>query len=233
LVSGTALAAELRDLGSRLEAVLTPMARRWCDTLRQRVRASPLPPVTLDDDAASYLRPLTEAIRERKRVELRYRSPASGESQRTIEPYLLWHAAGGLYVVALDDRSGEVRTFAVQRIRDLRLLDETFEADDAFDAAGYIREGFGVFHDARRRIVVDFDETVAYLLRERIWHPSQRLEDTPSGVRATWHMSGLPEIARWLAGFGGDARVVSPAELAEQVRRIHEDGLAAGSQGGS
>jgi predicted DNA-binding transcriptional regulator YafY len=32
-------------------------------------------------------------------------------------------------------------------------------------------------------------------------------------------LSGLVEIERWVLGWGGDARVVQPRELAEGVRR--------------
>lgn len=224
------LAVPIGELRERLEAMLPPRVRAFCARLSARMRATPLAPVRLD--RADPLPILEQAVREQRRVDLEYWSPSSGETRRRIEPYLLWHVAGGLYVVAWDHQSGELRIFAVQRARAAELLDERFEIDPAFDPAAYLGSAFGVYHGEVFRVVVDFTEAQSHLIRERLWHPSQRLEDRDDGgVRATWHMAGLPEIARWLAGFGGAARVVAPRVLAQRVREIHAAGLAAGGEG--
>jgi hypothetical protein len=39
------------------------------------------------------------------------------------------------------------------------------------------------------------------------------------------NLAGLPEIAAWVAGFGGEARAVAPKELVEAVKGLHRRGL--------
>ena len=46
-------------------------------------------------------------------------------------------------------------------------------------------------------------------------------------MRLRMEAAGLPEIAAWVAGFGGDARAIAPPELVEAVARLHRDGLRA------
>jgi len=47
-------------------------------------------------------------------------------SSRTLDPYRVWYRSGGLYVVGHDHKSGELRTFAVDRIRAARrAIDES------------------------------------------------------------------------------------------------------------
>jgi predicted DNA-binding transcriptional regulator YafY len=52
-------------------------------------------------------------------------------------------------------------------------------------------------------------------------HPSERkrrLEDGRLEYRVD--VGALDEIARWIVGFGGTARVIAPDELVERVREI-------------
>lgn len=223
-IAGSPMEAALTALHGRVRAMLGAGERRFADELQARVRASPPPMVSVDADDP-VLMALTRAVNDQQVARIRYRSPSSGETVRDIEPYLLWHARGGLYVVAHDRRSGQSRTFAVQRVLAADVLPESFEPDPTFDPLQHTRAGFGVFHGPKYRIEIEFSQDVSHLITERIWHHTQRVVATPDGVRVTWHMSGLVEIAAWVAGFGGSARVLGPPELAERVRRLHQEGL--------
>jgi proteasome accessory factor C len=60
---------------------------------------------------------LTDAAVERRRVAVSYQShTADAPSERVLTPFVVATAHGKWYVVAHDDRSGEVRTFRVDRI---------------------------------------------------------------------------------------------------------------------
>lgn len=223
LLEGSPLAQPLRDLRGRVEALLTPTTRAWCDQLRERfaVNHPPHVPVRSDVELA-----IDTAINDRRRLRIAYWSPSSAHTERVIDPLLLWHAMGGLYVVAWDDRSGEVRMFALQRIAAAEETGETFEPDESFDANAFVQNAFGVMAGPVHRIVVEFQPRVAHLFRERAWHRSQQLQELSDGrVQVTWTMAGLPEVSRWLAGFGCDVRVVSPVVLKEAVRAIHQGAL--------
>jgi predicted DNA-binding transcriptional regulator YafY len=118
-----------------------------------------------------------------------------------------------------------VRKFAVQRIAQARMLEDTFDPDPEFCLTDYVSEGFGAMGGSPADIVIDFDATVAHLIRERRFHRSQRVEERPGGVRLQLTAAGLPEIAAWLAGFGGHACALEPPELVEAVAEIHRAGL--------
>lgn len=225
LLEGSPLAGSLRDLRGRVEALLTPGGRSWCQRLGRRFAVAQPAPVRVRDEVEEAV---DRAIQESRRLRIRYWSASSGETLRTIEPLILWHAQGGVYVYGWDDRSGERRMFALQRIRQAEVLDDRFESDPDVDAAAHLRNAFHVMTGPVHRMEIWFSPRVAHLLRERAWHPSQRLEEAGGGgVRATFTMAGLPEVARWLAGFGGDARVIAPLTLAREVEELHRAGLEA------
>lgn len=86
---------------------------------------------------------LHRAISEHRRVRIVYsRAWRSGITERVIEPYQLVHTARGPEVDAGPlDGSGAIRTFLVGRIRDLEVLDETFEPPaDALERCALSRE---------------------------------------------------------------------------------------------
>lgn len=230
LLEGSPLAGPLHELRSRVEAMLGPQGRAWCRALHQRVAVN-APPVARVPDGVELA--VDTAIQECRRLRICYWSRTSGDTERTVDPLVLYHVQGGLYVLAWDDRSGERRMFAVQRISRAELLDERFEPDPAFDVAAYLGTAFGVMAGPAHRMIVDFAPHVAHLIRERSFHASQHLQDLDGGwLRTTWTMAGLPEVARWLAGFGGDVRVVSPVALQEALLEIHRGGVDTGGHQG-
>ena len=50
-------------------------------------------------------------------------------------------------------------------------------------------------------------------IRERTWHPSQKIEAEPGGSIILTR-----EVKLWLIGFGVEAEVLEPAELRDDVK---------------
>ena len=66
---------------------------------------------------------------------------------------------------------------------------------------------------------VVFARRLARYIRERVWHPSQKLRDLPDGrLEMTLQVADTLEIRRWLLGYGVQAEVVEPASLREALR---------------
>ncbi|MEN0064338.1 MAG: WYL domain-containing transcriptional regulator [Myxococcota bacterium] len=219
------MAGALQDVFSRTRAMMPEAQRQFVERLKPFIQTTPKPRVMMEDLHYRHVQEMSEAINQQRRVRMYYRSVRRGLCERVLDPYLLWQAHGVMYIVAHDHLTGEKRTFAIPRIVELTILDEVFEPDPTFDPTDLTRRGFGVFNDDTRKIQVEFHRDIAYLIEERLWHYTQRSEATPWGRLFTWHMAGTIELARWVAGYGGFARVMTPPALAEQVREIHESAL--------
>ena len=110
---------------------------------------------------------------------------------------------GGLYLYARAHEYDEVRTFAVERIEKIEVLDQTFEIPADFNVSEYARGAFGIAGGKPEAVELVFDAEMAGYIRERVWHESQELEDGPDGsvvlrmsvapgVRAAVLDQGLP-----------------------------------------
>ena len=116
----------------------------------------------------------------------------------------------------------ELRTFALERVEQLSLLDEHFpEIPSAEGDADAFPDSLGVHSGPTERIELVFDRAAAPYVRSREWHRSQRLDDLPDGaVRVTLDVCIDPALVAWILGFGASVRVVTPAPL---VRRIADE----------
>lgn len=223
-VKGSFLADPLAELRRRIMGMLTPMGRTFCEEFRKATVATLFGPVDYGHHT-DQLAAIEDAIGREHRMEITYEAPHRDPTTRTVDPYCIWYASGRVYLVAWCHRADDIRTFAVQRISRARVLDEPFEPRPGFNPAAFTRRGFGVFHGPVHDIAIDFSHQVAHLVRERRFHHSQQVEDRDYGIRLYLHAAGLPEIAAWVAGFGPHARPVTPPELVDRVRRIHEGAL--------
>src|SRR5512134_614970 len=118
----------------------------------------------------------------------------SFNSKRTkaylVDPYRLVYYRGGLYLYARAHEYGEVRTFAVERVQKVEVLEQGFEVPADFDPSEYARSAFGIFGGKPETIELVFPPSLAGYIRERNWHESQGLSDEPDGgLRLVLHVA--------------------------------------------
>lgn len=226
-VSTGGLAASLPELRRRLMAQLTAEGRALVNEMRHAVRGTNAAPLHLTQ-SSTVLDAIDEAIAKEQCLAIDYTAPGKATTRRVVEPHLLWVHGGRPYLVAFCRSSVGFRTFAIQRIKGAEVIEDEFDRRPEFDAITFTELGFGALHGAQHEVVVEFNAEVAHLAHERRWHATQRVESLEDGrARLTMTAAGLPEIAAWLASFGGKVRAIAPAELVRAVRDVHERGLGA------
>jgi predicted DNA-binding transcriptional regulator YafY len=94
-----------------------------------------------------------------------------------------------------------------------------FEVPADFDPEKYLAGAWGILRGDLVAVRVVFARGLARYIRERIWHPSQKLRDLPDGrVEMTLHVADTLEVRRWILGYGVQAEVVAPEGLREALR---------------
>jgi predicted DNA-binding transcriptional regulator YafY len=225
-LQGTAMGDALTDLRIRLGAMLTPTGRLFVQQMARRMLASHAAPGQYGS-RREQLEVVEDAIYLEQVLSITYARPGDEARERKVEPYATWLHEGRLYLVAWCRERAAIRIFSVLRIEAARMLDETFEPDPTFDLRALADTSFGVYQSAAiHRISVRFEPSVAHLPRERTFHASQRVRAQSDGSAiVSFEASGLPEVAGWVASFGGRVRPLAPPELIEQVRAIYTEGL--------
>jgi len=163
---------------------------------------------------------LAKATAGRRQLELTYRKPVIQQTeQRTVDPYHLANINGEWFLFAYDHLRKYIRTFVPSRVQSLRETGKTFVRQRQFSLEARLRDSFGVHSGAGTYdVVLRFDPRVADYVREKKWHDSQQLRVlADGGLELRMRLSSLQEVQRWVLGWGGDAVVIEPAELAESV----------------
>ncbi len=137
---------------------------------------------------------------------------------RVVRPYGMAYRGTALYLIGFCELREEIRIFRANRILEAQVLSSTFERPADFDLEQYLSDVWGIEFGPLMHVRVRFDRSVARLVRETVWHPSQRVEEEEGGsVILRMEARGTGELARWLAGFGGSAEVLEPPELRAAV----------------
>jgi predicted DNA-binding transcriptional regulator YafY len=235
-LAATPFQRDVQSAFDRLAGALTPGMRQFLDRLPLAIRAKPEPgarvapsgpasePADPKEAAARSGRvaQLLDATLHHRRVVMRYHSFSSNrEKAYTVEPYRLVFAQGGLYLVAFVPEYRELRTFSIDRIVSLSVTEERFEptaidddADEAFAHSLGVHQG-----TPPERVELAFDARIARYVKERIWHASQEIRDEPGGgIVMTLRVSNDWPLRSWILGFGELARVIAPAQLADEIR---------------
>jgi len=180
------------------------------------------------EQVAKYLDLFQEALARKRIVHMRYYSMHRGkETERDVEPLHLRYYEGVWYLIAYCYLRGDVRTFALDRVRHAEITDRPFSSSDAntFDHKAYFDESWRIERDNERvRVLVRFYSSAARYVRERRWHPSQTvLADDGESIVLRFEVLGTNEIRRWLLQYGSQAEVLEPAEFRKELQREVEE----------
>jgi predicted DNA-binding transcriptional regulator YafY len=173
-------------------------------------------------DKSEELDELFLAVSELRPLSLRYpRTRAGREERLVIHPYALVLYGDGVYCVGAVPARDEVRTFALERMRDVQALpDERFELPENFRVEDCFDGEFGAALPRQpQKVVLELDAATARALRDVKLHPSQKASATPGGgARLTLSVDDPQSLASYVLGLGSGAQVIEPEALREQLR---------------
>lgn len=172
--------------------------------------------------AGEPLRVLRDALIFQYRVTIDYQAPGKDRpSSYLVDPYTLVFHRGGLYLLGYAHNRQAMRTFAVERINRALKEAERFELPADFHPREHLRHAFGIVEESAVNVRVRFDPAVAHAVRDRVWHPSQSVEDlADGGIVLSFEAGGSMEIVSWVLSYGHHAEILDPPELRAELKRI-------------
>jgi predicted DNA-binding transcriptional regulator YafY len=227
-LSGTPFRDDVESAFEKLSAALTPHMRQFLDQL-PRVIATKGDPARRKDNPKQQrlIGRALEATLQLRQANILYHSKSSERTKTyLVHPYRLAFAQGGLYLLAYVPEYGEVRTFAVERLQELSLLEERFTPIEELPDTAF-PHSLGVHSGPPERVEIEFQPAAADYVRSRQWHASQSLrDDAAGGLLMTLDVCLDRALRSWILSFGPFARVVAPAALAKEIAEQFEEARA-------
>ena len=202
-----------RTAAAKVEAVLRPETRRDVERLRDRIRVSNW----MRREPSPWLPLLQQAVAHDRVLWLRYHSFGSDEvTERKVEPYTLVFYGDDWHLIGYCRLRESVRDFRAGRIREAELLPDHFERP------------VGLAPDPERdgppplKVRVWIEASAVAWARETPAYGFQHEEPAEGGSIFVYDCWDLRRLLPWLLGWGASARVLSPPNVVERMRREAE-----------
>jgi predicted DNA-binding transcriptional regulator YafY len=206
-----------------VEGALAKVERVMPLALRDRVQA--VQDALVVSAGVPYTPPATEvvmtlsaAVRQKRRLRLRYRAFSQAESEREVDPYGVVYYGGRWFLSGFCHLRQDLRTFRLDRVVAADMCTQTFARPVDFDALAHVTESLARA-PGTWAIEVLLRLTLAQV-RERVTPELATLAETPEGVLLRCNVQSLDWFASVLARLECDFVIRQPHELGEAVRRL-------------
>ncbi|MBI2603184.1 MAG: WYL domain-containing protein [Deltaproteobacteria bacterium] len=215
--------ADLISTFTKIEEKISGSGQEYLDEIGRELifEAGPRWGLGIDPDTLETVR---SACAERQKLRFSYKSVNKPDGmERTVGPQFIYFAKGSLYLVAEDLESGTNKIYAIPRMTDAKMLEDPFDGV-LEDPEKYFESSFGVYHGANPvSVVLQASQLLANYIKERRWHPSQRVISRGDGsVEVHFDVAITPELIHWIMGFGAEMLVLKPIELVDRIKEETE-----------
>jgi predicted DNA-binding transcriptional regulator YafY len=167
---------------------------------------------------ASLLIDLSAAIHASQRVAIDYSSHSQQSTQRTVEPYGLTGWRGRWYLTGYCCLRKGYRTFRLDRIKHVEVLEETFEKKVDFDFEAFMTSWYTT---DRAMLEVEFQVDID-TARQKLGTVYGTLTPTENGTLLQEYYDDIEGMARYLMAVNVPFVVHNPPELKDALRRLGE-----------
>lgn len=169
-----------------------------------------------------YVTSIAEAMQEGKVIRMVYHAFWKMSAQKVeLEPYFVKAFRKRWYVVGYNRKDRQIKTYALDRVVEMKLTTETYEFPADFVPADYFAQSFGVIRIDEHPETIRLRATMrqAQYLRALPLHHSQREYEVGDGyVDFVYYMYITYDLIQELLSLGREIEVISPAKLRNEVR---------------
>jgi proteasome accessory factor B len=206
----------------KIENNLPAKVRQYCSTALRNIStgAEARAPVRQNARFDRIFAQLQEAIARKRKVNIYYHPLFEGDVVNfKLCPYhllynnLVWHVLGR------SSLHKSVRTFELNRIRELKTTEKCFLGDEDFDVSEHLGRAWSMVPEGRiYNVRLLFLPKVADDVAEAKWHSTQKVTRNDDGSAIVeFRIDGLSEITWWILGYGDQVRVLAPQALRRRV----------------
>ncbi len=177
----------------------------------------------VDRNFVQVLETVTRAWIERRKIRLWGSLVINNDvNAREFSTYFIEPTtSGGLYAIGLDEMTQKIRAVKLESIKRVNLTDSTYAIPTHFDRRRYLESAWGITGgdgDEKTKVVLAFPTDMTPLIRERVWHSSQRIE-TLEDKRCTLsvQVADWREMLPWIRSWGAEVEVLEPQALRDAL----------------
>ena len=184
---------------------------------------------TLNEEIYTNIETIYDAISANRQISFRYyqwtlsrelKPKRGGERYRVSPGKLLWNN-DNYYLMGLDESSGIVKHYRVDKMMDVAVEEEKRSGESVFrdfDMGRFSAETFGMFDGKETIMKIRFSNELVGVVLDRFGKKAvlQRSDDTHFFLQTHIRVSG--QFFGWLTGLGPGAEIVSPEKVRKEYK---------------
>lgn len=167
--------------------------------------------------AREHLPVIIDALKQSRRIRFSYKSYTRSKPSDGIvlEPYFVKIFKQLWYVIGLNVKDGLIKTYSLDRISSLNLLQDTFDMPEEVNPSEFFKDCFGIItnQNKAKRIVLRVEPTQAKYFRALPLHPSQQEEVHDNYSIFSYKMRITYDLKEEIMSHGASIEVLEPKEL--------------------
>ncbi len=179
--------------------------------------------------AREHLPVIIDALKQNRRIRFSYKSYTRSKPTDGIvlEPYFVKIFKQLWYVIGMNVKDRQIKTYALDRISSLNILQDTFDMPQEVNPSEFFKDCFGIITNRNnaKRIVLRVEPTQAKYFRALPLHSSQQEEVHDQYSIFTYRMRITYDLKEELMSHGASIEVLAPQELKTLIRTELEQAL--------
>lgn len=205
----------------KIKEVVPDDLREFMESLEERTVVDPYLNFGAEKMEGGDWYVISNAISENKSIQFNYRAKSDDEiTSRKIDPYIIVFYRDHWNVIGHSHKRDDVRNFVLDRMSDIRILDEDFVPYGKIDVEGLIFRS----DKSSEKIIVDVSTSVLKRFQANL--PAKIIKKNkikPNLFRIEFFFDNLDFINEWLLQFPQDVKIVSPDNLIEKRTNLLEE----------
>lgn len=167
--------------------------------------------------AREHLPVVIDALKQNRRIRFSYKSytralPTDGI---VLEPYFVKIFKQLWYVIGLNVKDNQIKTYSLDRMSNLNMLQDSFVMPNDINPSEFFKDCFGIItnQNSAKRIVLRVEPTQAKYFRALPLHSSQQEEVHDQYSIFTYKMRITYDLKEELMSHGATIEVLEPQEL--------------------
>lgn len=139
----------------------------------------------------------------------------------TVSPWALVWDDENYYMIAFDGESGIMKHYRVDKMKDIRCLQEPREGRESFkgfDAAGFAKKTFGMYGGRIEKVTLECDNSLVGPILDRFGTDVIIVPAGEERFKVTQEVAVSGQFFGWLVGLGPGVRIVYPQNVADEFR---------------
>lgn len=214
---------EFESALSKIQAVMQDTEKEHLEALQSHIEVwQPLRNAQgFPDD---YLTTIQKAAVEKDILKLQYFSSYSNElNHREVEPIGLYYYGDAWHLIAWCRLRNSYRDFRIDRIKELMLSNEKFDARNLFTLKEYISTVLRANREMHSVSILFERNAARFIGKTRYNYGFVSEEDLGEKIRMTFLTCYIKGLCHWLLMFGNRVEIESPDLVKQQVAELVEE----------